>query len=508
MPKKPIVKFLKDGNLITIAEPSQRVVRTLKKTLEFTVLNSEHERGQLRMAPEVRNALEKLGPLPDFPTRYVFPAGFRSKCVRVLKAAGYRPMIKDLRKPDNPEVYEPQWHRLLDNGVTFKWMQRKILERLCAAQYGQIKCPPGYGKSFLIYCLTELHPKATFAISTHSVDVLDQIHKELVKRMPGVGMVTGAQKDFGRRVTCYSGKSIHHCPAPVDFFIVDEVHEFATDRYLSAVGGSEAFRFSKRFGFSANVQDRSDNADFALEGVFGPKLADLAYADCVRHNCVTQIEVQWRDCHMARDPSMGFHSTVDQERAAIWLNEYRNHLIANDARQIPANEQVLITVETIAHAMALKKLLPEFTMVYGHLNPTEEEDRRHYIDTGCITEDEPAMTLERRRMLKNQFEDRKLKRVIATGVWKRGVDFRALQWLIRADGRASPISDMQIPGRTSRISTETGKRRSVVIDYLDQFSDKWAAKAASRSRNYRKYEWEQVRPADAGRKKNKRRHTA
>lgn len=505
MAKRRVVKITKDGSLLAVETLSERICQILEETLSYTKII--HLRGDAAYHAKKKIDYKPVScfryvkdPDKAFPTRMIVLSGFLSKIAGALKRHGYVARVRDARPHPRPAAFEPRWDRLSD--VEFKWMQRTILGRILKTQYGQIKCPPGYGKSFMIYCLAKLLPKASFAVSTHSVDVLEQIHDELALRLPDVGMCSGRTKRGGNRVTCYSGKSLHHCDKDVDFLLVDEVHEWATDDYLEKTS-SGPFRFARRFGFSASIGDRPDKADFELEGVFGPLIVDLSYQKCVEHGCVTPIEVHWRDVVMDFDPAEGYKDPIWQERAAIWQNETRNEQIAADARSFDDDEQVLITVETIEHLMYLKRLLPEFKVCYSPEGLTDE-DRDHFIEEGCITGQEPIMTLARRHKMKKAFEHRRIKKVIATSVWKRGVDFKALQVLIRADGKASPISDMQIPGRTSRLCDETGKTVSIVIDYRDQFNQKWRRRGTDRRSNYKGHGWRQVDPEVKSRRRRKR----
>lgn len=490
------VKLRKDGSLLSVDTLSPDICQLLEGTLSYTrVIQLRGKEAAIAKASQRFDAIACYryvsDPKADLPARMIVPAGFLSLVARTLREHGYRPVLRDLRPHPKPEVFKPDWSR--SEGVTWKWMQREILMKLFSREFGQIKCPPGYGKSFLIYMICKLLPKCRIAIATHSVDVLEQLHGELSMRLPSVGMVSGRTKRQGTRVTCYSGKSLHHCEKDVDLLLVDEVHEWGTDHYFEKLA-LKAFRFARRWAFSANVGDRSDNADFELEGVFGPCVAHLTYPDCVANHCVTPIQIHWRNCAMDYDPAAEETTETAQERAAIWQNDYRNSLIAEDARAFP-DQQVLISVRTIEHAMFLKKKLPEFSLCYSQDGLNEEGSLDWYREIGCIGDDEPVMTLERRRQLKTAFEHGKLRKVIANTVWKRGVDFRMLQVLIRADAESSLISDTQIPGRTSRICDEVGKEVSIVIDYRDQFSPKFRGRAERRQDHYREIGWQQVMPA-------------
>ena len=104
------------------------------------------------------------------------------------------------------------------------------------------------------------------------------------------------------------------------------------------------------------------------------------------------------------------------------------------------------------------------------------------------------MDLKRRIWLTKQFERGELKKAICTTVWNVGVSFNALEVLIRADAGGSPINDVQIPGRVSRISE--GKECGIVHDYLDQFNSGFKRRAKNRSKSYKENNWEQSFPRE------------
>jgi superfamily II DNA or RNA helicase len=189
------------------------------------------------------------------------------------------------------------------------------------------------------------------------------------------------------------------------------------------------------------------------------------------------------------DPCEGLDESVAKKRHGIWRNQFRNAVIADDARQYDDDTQVLITCETLEHAVHLKGQLPEFELVYreGGMDP---DDRRRWIRKGLITPDEPEMTSERRQKLTTLFERNKLKKAIVTTVWNAGVDFRDLQVLIRADAGSSPINNVQIPGRVSRLSDE--KQYGIIHDYWDVWNDGFRNKSHSRARSYEAENWTQI----------------
>ena len=255
---------------------------------------------------------------------------------------------------------------------------------------------------------------------------------------------------------------------------------------------------SRNFGLSASHNMRLDNKDLRGEGIFGPIVYSMGYEEAKDHGLVVPIKVIWTKVKTDFDPCEGTDDVM-KNKLGIWTNDYRNDLIANDARVDEDGKpwgddtQVLITCSTIEHAVHLKKRLPEFTLVYAE-NGMSDRDRSMYVRYGFLPANEPRMTAERRQVLARRFEKGMLKKAICTTVWNVGVDFQDLAVLVRADGGGSPVNDTQIPGRTSRLGTNKDKKIGIVRDYTDQFNSGFQRKAAGRSRNYAAKGWEQVYP--------------
>jgi len=87
------------------------------------------------------------------------------------------------------------------------------------------------------------------------------------------------------------------------------------------------------------------------------------------------------------------------------------------------------------------------------------------------------------------FELGRLKKVIATKVWKQGVDFQDLSVLVRADAVSTPIQSTQIPGRLSRLGREKEKDYGILIDFFDKFSGNLYARSLNRFKVYRSKGW-------------------
>ena len=143
-------------------------------------------------------------------------------------------------------------------------------------------------------------------------------------------------------------------------------------------------------------------------------------------------------------------------------------------------------VSVAEHAYALGQKLPDFTIVTGEVSPDRAKEMQR---RGAMLPDQEICTKSMREEYTQAFENNKLKRVIATMIWKQGVDFRDLACLVRADGQASGINSIQVPGRLSRLGRETDKAVGLLIDCYDSFSKNLEARSNKRLAIYRKNGW-------------------
>lgn len=483
-----IVTLYKTGNLMYLDPTSDRIFTILKPVLSFNERKKSfgYEASQRRRQGRssfdfVEHTLFELDHKERIATNY----GFWKLVRDALRKEGYEVRFKDLTPPDLKK-YEPAWQNIQQYNLRDN--QPEFLQKILTNRCGRFDCPPGFGKSFMIGVIAALFPRAKIDVVTQRVAVLrDRIYPELIQMVGDVGIVGGGKSVRNKRVMCYTVGSMAHSPATADILIGDEVHELAAD-----VASSELVRWqnSRNYGLSATHDLRFDGKDLRMHGIFGPIVFSINYQQAQKADMVVPIEVYWSNVIMDFDPC-GSLEDVEKKRYGIWKNDFRNQVIADDARRYADDTQVLITVDTLEHAMNLKRLLPEFSLVYME-NGLSELERARYAKQGFCQPDEPLMDLNRRMELTKDFEKGKLKKAICTTVWNVGVSFNNLAVLIRAAGGGSAINDVQIPGRVSRIAT--GKTHGIVHDYLDQFNRGTRMQAASRARAYDRNAWQQTFP--------------
>lgn len=480
----------KDGQLLRIRPVTSKVEQLLTNLLKYMrrrMLMTKYERDMAGGKYMELEAIEcyKLTRF-NSELQLITNAGFLDRIVKALAENKIEYEVIDLYKPKNPGIYVPNWAGV--KSFDFRPGQKEVLEALSQVDRGRVWWATGTGKSFLIPLVCKLYPKLNIVVTTKHKAVLNDIYKNLCSYLPSVGIYHSSKKVTGKRVMCYSAGCLGHADADTTHMVIgDEIHELATDQVIAQFA---RFKYAKMFGFSANMNDRFDGADFELEGLFGPVVTSLTYQDGVKQGVIVPIDVNWRNVYMDRNPCENSEGVV-KLRKGIWRNRHRNGLIAKDALAFK-DEQVLITVKTFDHACHLKQLLPDYTLVYAA--DDKEADMDTYIKWKLISPEEPKMSLNRLERLKTMFEKGELRKVIATSVWNRGVNFKELQVLIRADASSSAIDDTQIPGRLSRKTDKFDKSSGILIDYLDQFDDGLKRKAAIRKKNYADKGWNNIMP--------------
>lgn len=420
--------------------------------------------------------------------RLIFPKGFSSRVYTLCQEVGVSVNVVNFPPP----VAEPN-RFVVDFGRIFSRMDLKAKQDECVAALsisdgGIVVAPTGFGKSFLFGAICLMYPHARIHVVTKRKDVMKRLIRHLVKFIPDVGQVGGGQRNWGR-VTVITADSLHlvdHTPGEcADIVLYDEVHEAAAPSYSVELS---KYQHARMFGFTATPEGRFDGAHHRLEGLFGPRIFEMTYQEAVQHGLVLPVRVEWLDVRMAVNPCE-FKKDTAKERWGIWRNPIRNKLIADRAREFDDEDQVLILVRTLEHAVYLKQELPDFKLCYDKMDSDQYDAlvKKGMLDS--LTE--PPMTPQIRDKMSKDFEAGTLKKVIATDVWSTGVDFPQLSVLIRADARASEIMDVQAPGRVVRRHDPSGKDHGLVIDCMDYFDNAFFRRSQERKRTYVRQGWEQ-----------------
>lgn len=503
------VTLLRSGNRLVVSPSTPKIRDALTPSLRYT------ERKEYRGKEKFARKLAKLPVVEeiewecyslDHRGRLATSYGFREMITGLLEAQGYEVKTRWASKVERAvhrerlkTVYKPRWDRideLLKSGFKFRYKQKPCLQVFADEENGRVDCHTGWGKGTMIMLAGLLFPTAKIDVVTKRVAVLHtRLYPELAGNLPSVGIVGGGKRIKNCRVMCYTADSLHHGRPDADFVFVDEGHEACADGFAEKMG---IYDHARCFAFSASWDMRLDNKDLRGLAMFGPVRVRVDYQKGVDKGLVVPMEIRWGDVIMDENPCSGETDLVRRKRLGIWTNEHRNKVIAKDARKYRDDQQVLITVETLEHALHLKKLLPEFKLAYSGQGLSEDDIawfKKQFPDEWV------DMTQDKLNRITRRFSKGRYKKAIATTVWNVGVDFRNLEVLIRGDGGGSPINDVQIPGRNSRKRKDEDiaagakeKFVGIVHDYLDQFDTGFKGRSMRRSASYARNKWKQVFP--------------
>lgn len=511
------IKLLRSGNVLVISPTTPEIRTAVCRALTFT--ERKMHRGQDRVARAKRglSAMEFIRWecfAEDHRGRICASYGFKERLIALLKSLNHDPVVKIATHSEHQKmvqrqetVYKPRWDRIeqfIEEGFDPRHKQFDALKLFTQFQNGRISCSPGYGKGTLIMLLAMLYPKAKIDVVTDSCAVLTQrLYPELALNLPSVGIVGCKRNLRNQRVMCYNADSLHHARPDADFVLVDEGDQACADGFAYKLG---MYRHARMWAFSGSWDMRIDNKNMRAEAMFGPIRMEVGYEEARQHKIVVPIRVYWSDVIRDLNPCTGIDKsdTVERKRAGIWNHRYRNKIIRDLARMYDDDTQVLIPVETVEHMLQLKKLLPEFTMVWAD-RPIKAKDLAYFREMQLIDDNFRDMTSERRERITKRFSSGRLKKVIATTVWNVGVDFTHLEVLIRGDAGSTPTGSIQIPGRASRTNEKLRKKDgpkrkeyAIVHDLRDQFDAGFCQRAGGRLRDYRKQKWTQYFPNKKG----------
>ena len=292
-----------------------------------------------------------------------FAAGFLPDVMKAAKGKGIEVKYADLREyPEHAYDTDPDALQ-----VHLRYKQDKVIEEITKHDKGIIKCSVGFGKSFIIKCLTLLYPNARFVICTEAAAVVSTLYDDLVAvhGKSQVGLIKAGTKscEEEKRIQVSTTKSILRSQIRTcDILLFDEVHNVGNNQITELLMNN--VDHARMFGFTASLW-RGDKAEDLIKGLFGDVITEVSYQEAADHNMVVPIKAVMVPCK-TREKQVTDSMMLDKKFNYI-CNRGRNDLIAKIASEIPEDEQVLIMVSTFEHAVRLHELplLNKFTVCHG-----------------------------------------------------------------------------------------------------------------------------------------------
>jgi superfamily II DNA or RNA helicase len=370
----------------------------------------------------------------------VFSTGLFPKVVMWLKANGHEWTMKDSRAV--PEKLP---------GVEFL---NEIQERDYQAEFngliqkrsrGVVVVGTGGGKSIMITqtCLT--HSVSTLII-TPNLDLKEQIAKTLIHFL-GKGLVSRSF-DGNAMIVVANIQSVAKMTvkelARFEMVIIDEFHHAAAKSYIELNAKLKNAYF--RYGFTA-TPDRPDGRDMEVESILGNIIfrrstSDLIEAGWLVPATIKIFEHKMENCSKLKYKAAYLAATQDPELLSKTCQIIRF--------LIKSNLQTLILVRFKDHGRILAEAIDEAVFLSG---------------------DDPVGFREE---IREKFNDKKVKAIIATSVFGEGTDIPNIDALVNCRFQASEIQTRQGIGRGLRLadgaknyedSVRLGKSRALVFDF-------------------------------------------
>lgn len=292
-------------------------------------------------------------------------------------------------------------------------------------------------------------------VVTPNKDLAEKNYNDLKGILPrrGVGLIHSEFKQASDDIQVVTPESVQHVPLEdCGLLIYDEVHTLTSAR---AEGLSRAMH-ALRFGFSATPTGRFDGSDPVITGMFGPVVYARTYKEAIADGAVVPIKVIWINQPVPEGwPRKGYSVKLAAYRRAIWRNPWMGETIRAVIAKIPAGTQTLTVVDKIEQMNTLAPYMEDTVMAHAEKQQSKLDDNGF----GNVK----AVSDKERRQIYKDIESGKTKRILSTGIYRQGVNFKELTCLINAEGMGSEIIAGQLPGRASR--NIDGKEYAYIIDF-------------------------------------------
>lgn len=459
---RDITISLHDGYIMV--EPF--VPDSLKKLLTYWHRQIEFDdKTHRRIATGSYKTLFTLNNIVDkdtFITQLQTMPGFTARIANHLKGEGYALSFKDLRTPLPAFNMDKAMQRL-------RPYQYEVAYQALMSGGGIISCPCGFGKTHVIAALLNAFDRNELiyrntplsVVTAVDLDICRKNYEEL-KSILGkdrdVGLIMSGVKKHSDDIQVISLDSLHHLnPTEIGILAVDEAHMIATGKRTERI---MAVTKAAKWGFSATPTGRFDGGDLVTEGLLGPIIYESTYADGVKSGALVPCTVYWVKCPepvVGIDRYLKYKTRMGKLNQGIELNRNLSRAVASLLDRIPDMYQTLAIMPHLQQMNEICAINRNIPIVHGETSDDKLKESG-YRELHAVSKKE-------REDIYKRFESNELKKLMATYVYKQGVNFPSLSVMICPGGGGSAIVSGQIPGRASRAGVE-GKDRSYIIDFV------------------------------------------
>lgn len=315
--------------------------------------------------------------------------------------------------------------------------QYNLIMKAIQKQRGVIKAATASGKTIIMLGLISCFPKSKVLFLSDTYVPITQFKKELQERNFDIKniTITTIQSQYRKPIDEHD---------KYDIILIDECHGVSSmnGMYAKVLKNSLA---PMRLGFTATLP-RTLEGKLSLEGLLGPIIGELTIQEGTERGVLAIPKIIVRE--IPENSSLKYIRGYQQVyKKTIVENKIFNRMICKDAKEeIDKNKTVLILVIEIQHGKNLVKMA------------------RELFDLDLIFV-RGATEAEAREKIRLQMEEKEIKGVVATAVFRKALNIRSLDTVINACGGKSEVVTLQAIGRGLRKTED--KEFVKIIDYFN-----------------------------------------
>lgn len=383
-------------------------------------------------------------------SRGVFLTGFLWTVKAFLEKNGIKVTVSD---PSGWQAYGSSLVNpmILPPDLTHRIHQDEAL-KIIGFRRGHIINPTGSGKTILGFSWLSQFRGGT-AFLTHSKDLLGQVAEDAKKwgfknvGMIGDGKVRPGKFTVGMVQTIAKMDDDDPWFDEVEALIVDEVHHVSSFKGYHAHSIIKFKNTWNRLGLTA-TEPPDEEARMAIQGFLGPKLHTIKMDILIDRGILARPKIVIKK--LPEDTALrhsGYSYARMYEERVIRSRVRNRYIILAVKELIEQGLTCLVVVTKSEHGEVLarmfKSLFPKIRSEYVWGNDS----------------------MEYRNKVKAALNENLLDVVIATTVWKEGVDIPTLGAVVNAAGGKSEIAVLQNIGRGTR--APKGKKEVTILDFFD-----------------------------------------
>lgn len=413
-------------------------LHNFKKCLGYTKQGGHRDKyGRFKRTAVPRYVMRKTG------DGYCFYAGLLPRVLEYCKAQGVHVDIQG-----GIEYIEPSKPRI--KGIELFDVQKRLVTKAIKANRGLLISPTGSGKTILAMAICSAFPDCKILFLTPSISIMTQTVKEFKAHDFNVTAVGSGQRDLTGDVVVSTVQSYRRLPMidladEWDVVIVDEIHlmskSLATlEQILSTVLAPV------RIGLTAKLPTSRERR-LVLEGILGPVIDKVDLEEATNMDILAEVDLKLVPVPVNRD-LLEYKSYKQIYQKCLIENRARNRLAAQETKRIiQEGRTVIIFIRHLDHIQHIGEELNDLGVVY------------HVVEgnTASVT----------REKIRHLMEQGRIKCVIASAVWREGVNIKSLGGVILLLGGKSEDALIQYVGRGLRKAK--GKNKAVIVDFLDPY---------------------------------------